>query len=182
MALPGSLYLYQGEELGLPEVLDLPDEARQDPIFRRSGGHRPRPGRLPGPAALAARCASYGFSMTEHPSSPWLPQPEWFGRFAVDAERDDQDSTYNLYRRSLALRSALWSAPDEPLQWLPTPGRDDVLAFARGRSACVAVCGEEPYEPPAQWGELVLASGRPAGRSLPGQSAAWLTLGAPTGD
>ncbi|MCJ1677650.1 glycoside hydrolase family 13 protein [Streptomyces sp. APSN-46.1] len=52
LALPGSAYVYQGEELGLPEVTDLPDEARQDPAFRR--GHRQRDPRAGAAAAGAA--------------------------------------------------------------------------------------------------------------------------------
>jgi alpha-glucosidase len=184
-ALPGSVYIYQGEELGLPEVLDLPEEARQDPIFARSGHTEyGRDGsRVPLPWQRDA--ATYGFSDAtpgRPPQPPWLPQPGWFAKFAVDAERDDGDSTYNLCRRALALRGSLWSGPDEPLKWLPTGDRDDVLAFARGRSACVAVCGRRPYEPPQEWGAIVLASARPTGRVLPGESTGWLTRGAPTGD
>ena len=102
--------------------------------------------------------------------------------YAVDVEGDDPTSTLTLYRRRSQLRTALWSAPDEPLDWLPAQGRDDVLAFDRGAAVCVAVCGDTPFELPADWGEIVLASARPTGRVLPGQSAAWLTRGAPTGD
>ena len=185
LALPGSVYLYQGEELGLPEVLDMPDEARQDPIFARSG-HEDygRDGcRVPLPWHRDA--VSFGFSDAvpgQPVTAPWLPQPDWFGALAVDAEQADPDSTYNLYRRALGLRDALWSGPDEPLRWLPTGARDDVLALARGRVACVAVCGDQPFEAPSEWGDIVLASAPPTGRLLPGESAVWLTTGAPTGD
>ncbi|MGW1768791.1 glycoside hydrolase family 13 protein [Streptomyces sp. NPDC002073] len=44
LALPGSAYLYQGEELGLPEVADLPDALRQDPAFHRGGATAPGAG------------------------------------------------------------------------------------------------------------------------------------------
>ncbi len=185
LALPGSVYLYQGEELGLPEVLDMPDEARQDPIFARS--HHTEYGRdgCRVPLPWQRDAPSFGFSDAGpggvH-APPWLPQPTWFADYAVDAERDDADSTYNLHRRALGLRHSLWSGPDDPLQWLPTHGRDDVLAFVRGSSACVAVCGRTPYELPSEWGEVVLASARPSGRVLPGEAAAWLRVGAPTGD
>ena len=81
-------------------------------------------------------------------------------RYAVDTERADPDSTYNLTRRALALRGALWSEPDEPLRWLATPGRGDVLAFARGDAVCACVCGPDPFELPTEWGEVVLASAR----------------------
>ena len=183
MALPGSVYLYQGEELGLPEVLDIPDEARQDPIFLRSGGaENGRDGsRVPLPWLHDAQ--SYGFSPVGATAAPpWLPQPDWFTSYAVDVERAEPDSTYNLNRRALALRGALWSGPDEPLRWLETPGRDDVLAFARGGCVCACVCGPEPFELPEEWGAVVIASARPTGRTLPGDAAAWLRPGAPTVD
>jgi alpha-glucosidase len=182
MALPGSLYVYQGEELGLPEVLDIPDEARQDPIFVRSHGRElGRDGsRVPIPWVHDA--PSFGFSAGEDVAAPWLPQPDWFGAYAVDVERAEPDSTYNLVRRALALRGSLWSEPDEPLRWLETPGRDDVLAFARGGAVCACVCAPEPFELPQEWGEVVIASARPAGRLLPGDAAAWLRPGAPAVD
>ncbi len=178
LALPGSAYLYQGEELGLPEVLDLPAEARQDPIFRRThGADLGRDGsRVPIPWQHDA--ASFGFSATPGgaaPAAPWLPQPGWFAAYAVDVERDDPASTYTLHRTALALRPELFSGPDRALDWLPTPGRDDVLAFARGPVACVAVTGSEAYDLPAAWGEVVLASATLDGRRLAGGAAAWLT-------
>ena len=186
LALPGSVYLYQGEELALPEVLDIPDDERQDPIFRRSGGteHGRDGSRVPLP--WVADAPSFGFSPASTdghpPAPPWLPQPDWFRSYAVDAERAATDSTYNLLRRALVLRRALWSEPAEPLRWLPTPGRDDVLAFARGGSVCVCVTGPQPYEVPEDWGDLVLSSAQPTGRVLPGDAGAWLRLGAPSGD
>jgi len=184
LALPGSVYLYQGEELGLPEVLDLPDEARQDPIFARSGRTDfGRDGcRVPLPWQHDGTGSGLGFSMVEHASSPWLPQPGWFASYALDSERTDPDSMYNLYRRGLGVRRTLWSGPDEPVHWLQVPGRPDVLAFTRGRATCVAVCGDRPLELPADWGEVVLASQRPAGRLLPGDGAAWVIRDAATGD
>jgi alpha-glucosidase len=188
LALPGSVYLYQGEELGLPEVLDLPDEARQDPIFVRSHGREYGRDGSRVPLPWVAQAPTFGFSPASpapagpSPAHPWLPQPDWFGSYAVDVARADVDSTYNLYRRALALRAALWAASGERLHWLPTPGREDVLAFGRGGSVCVCVCGDEPYEVPTEWGELVLASARPTGRLLPGDAAAWLRPGAPAGD
>ncbi|MFF0474008.1 glycoside hydrolase family 13 protein [Streptomyces sp. NPDC004284] len=100
LALPGSAYLYQGEELGLPEVTDLPDEARQDPAFVRSGetdGFRdgcrvPVPWTSGGP--------SHGFGA----GGSWLPQPEGWGTLSVQAQTGDPDSTLELYRAALALR------------------------------------------------------------------------------
>ena len=101
LALPGSAYLYQGEELGLPEVIDLPADARQDPTFRRTGGERlGRDGcRVPLPWRAAA--PAYGFNDT---GEAWLPQPDVFGELAVDRQLGERGSTLELYRALLALR------------------------------------------------------------------------------
>ena len=101
LALPGSAYLYQGEELGLPEVLDLPDEARRDPTFARTAGRlRGRDGcRIPLP--WSASGPSFGFSEAEE---TWLPMPAGFSAYAADAQDHDPDSTLRLYRQLLRLR------------------------------------------------------------------------------
>ena len=103
LGLPGSVYLYQGEELGLPEVQDLPDEARQDPTWFRSGGAEyGRDGcRIPLP--WTATGGSFGFGAGDS----WLPQPDWFADFAVDRQWLREDSTLNLTARALRLRRSL---------------------------------------------------------------------------
>ena len=177
LGLPGSVYLYQGEELGLPEVLDLPAEARQDPIWRRSGGLEfgrdgcrvPLPWRTDGP--------TFGFSEVADPAAPWLPQPGWFGGYAVEAQWDRPDSTLRLNADALRLRRSLLDAMRaEPVEWLPTD-RPDVLAYRRGPLTVVTVFGDAGYAPPAEWGSVALRSdsaGAP-GDPLPADSAAWLT-------
>ncbi|MFX9672879.1 alpha-glucosidase, partial [Acinetobacter baumannii] len=82
LALPGAAFLYQGEELGLPEVQDLPDDARRDPIWERSGhAEHGRDGcRVPLPWDPDA--PSFGFTT----GTPWLPQPDWFRPFAVETQ------------------------------------------------------------------------------------------------
>jgi alpha-glucosidase len=174
LALPGSVYLYQGEELGLPEVLDLPDDARQDPIWLRSGGAEPgRDGcRVPLPWETVAE--TYGFSPADAALPPWLPQPEWFHRYAVDAQHNDRDSFLTLNRRALTLRRALWNQRLSPLTWLET-GRDDLLAFARGAAVCVTNFGSAQYRLPANWGSVSLSSVDLQGEALPSNSSAWLT-------
>ena len=98
LALPGSAYLYQGEELGLPEVVDLPDEALVDPVFYRSGGAlRGRDGcRVPLP--WTSDGPSFGFG----PSAGWLPQPAWFALHSAETQDSDPHSTLNLYRKHCA--------------------------------------------------------------------------------
>jgi alpha-glucosidase len=165
LALPGSAYVYQGEELGLPEVLDLPDEARDDPIFRRTGGERlGRDGcRIPLPWSGAA--PPYGFSPDGAPT--WLPQPAGWGPRTVEAQRADPSSMLSLYREAIRLR------PAGPMRWLG--GVPDTLAFARdGGFVCVVNMGREPAPLP-RGHEVLLASGPVDEGTLPADTAVWLT-------
>ena len=212
LALPGAAYLYQGEELGLPEVLDLPDDARRDPIWFRSAGreHGRDGSRVPLPwAASAAGAGSTAGSVSTADSgstadsdsdagtgsggdegadagsnlgfSPpgsapsWLPQPDWYADFAVDRQERDPASTLHVYRAALKLRAELFA--DDSFAWLET-GREDVIAFRRGTSVSVTVMGTEPFEPPSDWGTIVLRSreGEGEGREaeLGPDTTAWL--------
>ncbi|MGI5241503.1 glycoside hydrolase family 13 protein [Dactylosporangium sp. CA-139066] len=165
LALPGSAYVYQGDELGLPEVLDLPDDARQDPVWFRSGGTDPgRDGcRVPLPWAAAA--PAFGFSAT---GAAWLPQPDW-SALAADVQAADPGSTLELYRRALRRRRELRG----PLRWNDSaPG---VLDFSRGELRCVVNLAPAPVplvvEPGA---EVVLASADVSGGELPADAAVWI--------
>jgi len=124
LALPGSAYVFQGEELGLPEATRLPDEVRQDPTWQRSGhASRGRDGcRVPMP--WESGVPSYGFGPGE---SSWLPQPAEYGVLAVDRQREDPGSTLELYRALLHLRRDLRLGRGT-LAWLDDFG-DDVVAF-----------------------------------------------------
>lgn len=166
LALPGSVYLYQGEELGLPEVLDIPPDARRDPIWHRSGGveHGRDGSRVPLP--WEAGSPSFGFSPAGA-SPPWLPQPDWYAAFAAASQESEAGSTLQLYRAALATRRAVFSG--ERLQWLDL-GRDDVLAFRRGDGICVTVFGSEPFAVPSELGEVVLSSSE----SASGDVTLWL--------
>ncbi len=89
LALPGSAYVYQGEELGLPEVDDIPDAARQDPAFRRTGGKEVGRDGCRIPLPWSAGGSSFGFSGTDRAftsAPPWLPQPPWWGEYSVATE------------------------------------------------------------------------------------------------
>ncbi|MEU9303510.1 glycoside hydrolase family 13 protein [Streptomyces sp. NPDC048269] len=176
LALPGSAYVYQGEELGLPEVTDLPDEARQDPAFRRTAGQEGlRDGcRVPLPWSGAE--PPYGFG----PAGTWLPQPAGWGDLSVAAQTGDPHSTLELYRAALELRRALpgLGSPDAgPLTWLPAP--EGVLLFTRPGFACSLNTRPAAVELPAP-GRPVLSSA-PAetdGRTvrLPADSCTWWAI------
>lgn len=175
LALPGSVYLYQGEELGLPEVYELPDSVRQDPIFFRSGGAElGRDGcRVPIPWEQDVH-PSFGFSPAGTVAAPWLPQPDWFGKFAVAAQQNDATSCLHLYRRALSIRRNLFPDPTGTVEWLEAGTHADLISFRRGQAVCVLNTGAEPYALPASWGGIVLSSADTAGRTLPANSAAWL--------
>ncbi|MDH4280375.1 MAG: glycoside hydrolase family 13 protein [Acidimicrobiia bacterium] len=169
LALPGSTYIYQGDELGLPEVWDLPVEVLEDPTWERSKHTvKGRDGcRVPIP--WAKHGSSFGFG--EGPS--WLPQPPIFGDLSVEAQKGDPASTLNLYRSAIRLRGDLFVA-DEELDMLDLGV--DILAFRRGSGATVVVnMGSTPLPaddlPP---GEIVLSSGPTIGTKLPPDAAVWL--------
>lgn len=166
-ALPGSAYLYQGEELGLQEVgSEIPDSARQDPaFFRNKGVDIGRDGcRVPLPWTSGG--GSFGFG----PGGSHLPQPEWFAGNSVEAQEGQEDSTLSLYRRALALRRQLQTA--ETLELLES-GRDDVLAFRRPNGwTSVTNFGTESFELPS--GRLLVSSSPFKGDLLPGATTAWI--------
>jgi alpha-glucosidase len=166
LALPGSAYLYQGEELGLPEHTTLPDEARQDPTWTRSG-HRVRGrdgARVPIP--WQADAPSYGFGPS---AASWLPQPPSWARYALDRQRGVPDSTYEMYRQALRLRRS-YGLGRGRLDWLP---RDDVLAVTNGDLAVLTNLGPAPAPLPP--GEVLIASGDlAADGSLPPDTTAWI--------
>ncbi|MFD7780365.1 glycoside hydrolase family 13 protein [Streptomyces sp. NPDC059753] len=126
LALPGSAYVYQGEELGLPDVVDLPDEVRQDPSFFRAAGQDgfrdgcrvPIPWTVDGP--------SYGFGA----GGSWLPQPAGWGALSVEAQTGVPGSTLEMYRSALAVRRAHPAlGAGDSVEWLQAP--EGVLAFRR---------------------------------------------------
>ncbi|MEU4794026.1 alpha-amylase family glycosyl hydrolase [Micromonospora tulbaghiae] len=166
LALPGSAYLYQGEELGLPEHTTLPDEARQDPTWKRSGNtERGRDGcRVPIP--WEADAPSYGFGPTD---ASWLPQPSTWAEYALDRQRGVPGSTYELYRTALRLRREHALARG-PLRFL-TSG-DEVLTFTNGDLTVLTNFGAEPAPLPA--GAQVLVSSAPLdGDAVPTDVTVW---------
>ncbi|MFD7794492.1 alpha-amylase family glycosyl hydrolase [Streptomyces sp. NPDC059759] len=177
LALPGGVYVYQGDELGLPEVQDLPDELLQDPTFVRSGGtDRGRDGcRVPLP--WTAGGPSLGFSPAGATAAPWLPQPTDWDGLAVAAQQDDPDSVLNLYRAALSLRRTRLTLLPETLTW--TESAADVLSFTRADGFhCLTNLSPTPQPLPRDT-EVVLASGPleedADGRvTVPGDTTVWL--------
>ncbi|MGP9503347.1 glycoside hydrolase family 13 protein [Specibacter sp. AOP5-B1-6] len=166
LALPGSAYLYQGEELGLHEVAGIPAEQRQDPAFFRNPGiDIGRDGcRVPLPWSRGG--SSHGFGT----GGSHLPQPDWFADSSVEAEDGAAGSTLELYRDALALRASLQSG--EELEWIDG-SRPDMLAFRRPNGwTSVTNFGTEPAELPA--GEVLIASAPLEGGLLPGATTVWL--------
>jgi alpha-glucosidase len=167
-ALPGSLYIYQGDELGLPEVENLPLVSLQDPMFHRSDGLDPgRDGcRVPLPWTTSG--STFGFSARGF--GPWLPQPDDWGSYSVEAQELDPDSMLALYCSMLALRRALrgtfrWHALDS----------DELLAFQRGEVLCLVNFGPDAVTlPPYQ--EVLLCSDELTDDVLTTDVAVWLRL------
>jgi alpha-glucosidase len=166
LGLPGSTYLYQGEELGLHEVAEITDGERQDPAFFRGGAYDGlgRDGcRVPLP--WTADGASFGFG----DAVAHLPQPRWFAQHAVEVEAQDPASTLSLYREALRLRRLLQTG--EQLEWIET-GREDVLRFTRPNGwQVVANFGVEPHQLDAPSDAVVL--GALLDGAVPGESTVW---------
>ncbi|MDX2376296.1 glycoside hydrolase family 13 protein [Microbacterium sp. LRZ72] len=168
LALPGSAYLYQGEELGLPEVVDLPDDARQDPTWFRTHGERYGRDGCRVPIPWAADELAYGFNDT---GESWLPLPAEWARLARDVQAADPDSTLSLYTRLLAERRERGLGAGS-LEWVEGFG-DDVVAFANGATTVVANLGTAPVALPDD-AEVVLASGPLPDGLVPPDTAVWL--------
>jgi alpha-glucosidase len=166
LALPGSAYLYQGEELGLEEV-DVPPAFRQDPAWFRTG--------LPGrdgarvPIPWRGTRAPYGFGPAG--STPWLPMPDEWAPLTVAAQRKDPASTWSFYRDALRARRRVAASAGGAVEIVP--GRSTVLQLRRGDLTVVCNCGSRPVRLPP--GEVVIASGPLPADRLPPDTAAWLT-------
>jgi alpha-glucosidase len=170
LSLPGSSYLYQGEELGLPEVVDLPDAARQDPTWFRTNGERYGRDGCRVPIPWEAVAPSYGFGPS---AATWLPQPAWWADLARDAQEGVPGSTLELYKLALRLRRELGLATGS-VQWLPGFG-DEVVAYRNGDVTVIANAGAASVTLPE--GELLLSSGPlETTRTLPGDTTVWLRV------
>ena len=170
LALPGSAYLYQGEELGLPEVIDIPDHARQDPTWHRTNGERyGRDGcRVPIPWTAAGHASGFGDG-----AEPWLPQPADWPSFARDAQVNDPDSTLSLYRRLLSERrhhalgagALRWTASDD----------HNVLSFTNGDVTVITNFGGASLQLPAS-AQVLVRSGGLGQEPIETDTTVWLLL------
>lgn len=174
LALPGSAYLYQGEELGLPDVTDLPDEARQDPsYFRAAGQDGFRDGcRVPIPWTRDG--SSYGFG----DGGSWLPQPRGWGALSVEAQTGVAGSSLELYRAAIAARRAHPGlGAGTSVDWQDAP--EGVLVFARPGFLCTVNTTGSPVRIPVR-GSLLLASGPftvdGPEAELPADTTVWWTV------
>ncbi len=193
LALPGSAYIYQGEELGLEEVEDLPDAVRQDPMFFRTSGANPGRDGCRVPLPWSGQEPPFGFSATTGTATatgmdaaaiaePWLPQPKAWKDVTVETQAGDPDSMLELYRAALALRRKSTQLGDGPLTWLSAPegvlafardARDDADASADPSFICVVNLSGGPIDLPVN-GTVALCSGALESGLLPNDMAAWL--------
>ncbi len=158
LALPGTVFLYQGQELGLEEV-DLADEERQDPVFFRTGGARKGRDGCRIPIPWTAVGPGFGFTTGE----PWLPPPADWGSESVAAQSGDPTSTLELYQAALTQR------PDGGFEWLESP--EGTLVFRRGEVVCLVNVDAPTLALPE--GEVLLASDSVTDRLVAG-AAAWV--------
>ncbi|AOP46192.1 glycoside hydrolase family 13 protein [Streptomyces lydicus] len=176
LALPGSAYLYQGEELGLPEVTDLPDEVRQDPAFFRGSQAGGQDGFRDGcrvPLPWTGEAPPYGFGT----GGSWLPQPADWAALTVDAQTGDPASTLELYRTALDLRRRLPGLGDGGMSWQPAP--DGVLAFTRPGLLCTVNTLPHDVELPSPGTPLLASAPVTVNGSvavLPGDSCIWWAI------
>ncbi|MFL0410922.1 glycoside hydrolase family 13 protein [Microbacterium paludicola] len=167
LALPGSAYVYQGDELGLPEVIDMPGEARQDPTYARTGGRLVGRDGCRVPLPWRADAPAFGFSPT---GASWLPQPGDWAALARDRQAGDEGSTLELHRRALRLRRELGLGCGS-LAWLDAPA--GVLALRNGDITVIANIDGEAAPLPA--GEVLLSSAPLDGSdAVPADTTVWV--------
>ncbi|MDP2763327.1 MAG: alpha-amylase family glycosyl hydrolase [Brevundimonas sp.] len=133
LSLRGNVFLYQGEELGLPQA-DVPFDRLVDPeaianwpeTLGRDGARTPMPWRADAPHA--------GFSTAR----PWLPVDPRHPPLAVDRQQPDGNSILNLTRRLIALRQGEPALRLGSLRFLDAPA--SILAFERAHDADALTC------------------------------------------
>jgi alpha-glucosidase len=170
-ALPGALYVYQGDELGLDEV-EVPPEEIQDPMHARSGGVDPGRDGCRVPLPWSGVEAPFGFSPDDATRRPWLSQPAHWSGLTVEAQASDPDSMLSLYRSALRIRRAEGALNDGSFEWLPSD--PNVLAFRRGTDvvSITNLSGSAIRLPPHE--AVLLASADVPDGLLPPDATVWL--------
>ena len=168
LALPGAVFIYNGEELGLPDV-ELPDEVLQDPTWERSGHTERGRDKCRVPIPWSGDTPPVGFSTN---ADTWLPMPADWAALTVERQSADPESTLSFFRKALELRSARAEFDGGEIEWLTAPR--DALIFRRGGEGlvCALNAGRRPMALPT--GELILTSAPLEGGKLPADSAAWV--------
>jgi alpha-glucosidase len=166
LALPGAAFLYNGEELGLPDV-ELPDEVLQDPRWERSGYTERGRDRCRVPLPWSGEAPPFGFSSS---ADTWLPIPPEWAALTVEKQLADADSTLSFFRRALELRRERAEFAGVEIEWLAGPR--GALMFRRGGLICALNAGKRSLALPD--GELILSSASLVGGRLPSNAAAWL--------
>ena len=165
LALPGSAYLYQGEELGLEEV-DVAEEFWQDPASLRTG----EPGRDGCRVPLPWSGTEPPFGFGPGTGQPWIPQPDDWADLSVEAQWDRAGSTLEFYREALRCRRE--HTLDVGDEVMLVEGQRDLLTFRRGALTVILNCGSTPVALPE--GEVLIASGPLADDTLPADTSVWL--------
>lgn len=173
LALPGGAYIYQGEELALPEVRDIPEDRLEDPRWNMSNKiDKGRDGcRVPLPWK-SSKDSAFGFSGTAQvsPDKAWLPQPNWWGSYSVESQEKDPASTLSMYRQALEIRHKEIGLGDGEMEWIDFA--PNVLAFKRpGNFICLVNFGGDVKLPD---GELLVASSPIRDFMLPADTAVWM--------
>ncbi len=166
LALPGSTYLYQGDELGLPEVYDLPLDVLDDPVWERSNHTRKGRDGCRVPLPWTTDGPSLGFGAGD----PWLPQPAAWSELSVQAQEADPDSNLSLHRHALAVRKAEL-VQSESLTWIDTD--PSVIAFDRGTISCWLNMGERPIDLPDGVDIIVASNPSQGATALEPNTAVW---------
>jgi alpha-glucosidase len=174
LALPGSAYLYQGEELGLPDHTALPAEVRQDPSFFRTDGAEPGRDGCRVPLPWVGGAPGNGFGPT---GKTWLPQPDVYADLAADQQYGVAGSTYEMYRTALELRRAE-KIGTGGLSWVDAlADSPDVVAFRVSGVVVLANLGAEPLALPADAQVLVASDGLEGvagATTVPSDTTVWL--------
>ena len=167
LALPGAVFIYNGEELGLPNV-ELPDEALRDPVWERSGHTRRGRDGCRVPVPWEGDSPPFGFSANP---DTWLPLPPEWAALTVEKQLADADSTLSFFRRAIELRRSRAEFGGSAIEWLHSPFDGLVFRLSSGL-VCALNTGRRAMSLPD--GEVLLTSGPLADGKLAPNTAAWL--------